>query len=202
VKYIDPDGKAFHIIAAAIIGGGLSALKAAYNGKSGREIAAAAVGGAVFGGMVAATGGLALGAQLAGGAMAGTAAYLAENVVAGNESTLGGAAISTVAGTSAVMTGKIFEKAAGMIATTISKHTENIGASDIVFSDKFSKPAYKDQVAKRGWTIEKIANAINNPLKKSSSINKATGNSVTRYYVDDVTKKIIQVADMNKDVWK
>ena len=38
----------------------------------------------------------------------------------------------------------------------------------------------------------------------------ATGNSVTRYYVDDVhyvaqddvTKKIIQVADMNKDVWK
>ena len=111
VKYTDPDGKAFHIIAAAIIGGGLSALKAAYNGKkSGREIAAAAVGGAVFGGMVAATGGLTLGAQLAGGAMAGTAAYLAENVVTENESTLGGAVISTLAGTSAVMTGKIHIK--------------------------------------------------------------------------------------------
>lgn len=70
--------------------------------------------------------------------------------------------------------------------------------------------AYKGQVEKRGWNNEKIANTINKPLKTSSGINKATGNSVTKYYIDDVhyvvqddyTKKIIQVADMNDPYWK
>ncbi|MCR5218999.1 colicin E5-related ribonuclease [Treponema sp.] len=46
--------------------------------------------------------------------------------------------------------------------------------------------------------------------KVVSLLNKATGNSVIKYYVDDVyyvvqddvTKKIIQVADMNKSNWK
>ena len=61
-------------------------------------------------------------------------------------------------------------------------NTSKLTAADIVFSDKFSKPAYKGQVAARGWTTEKIANTINNPLKISSSVNKATGNSATLYY--------------------
>jgi len=81
---------------------------------------------------------------------------------------------------------------------------------DITFSDKFSKPAYKNQVADRGWTNDSIANAINNPVKTGKSNNPYTGNEVTLYYVNDVhyvavdkgTGKVIQVADLNKADWK
>ncbi len=103
-------------------------------------------------------------------------------------------------------------KACNVISKTsnVISNTSKLTAADIVFSDKFSKPAYKGQVAARGWTTEKIANTINNPLKISSSVNKATGNSATLYYIDeihyvaqdDVTKKIIQVADLNDPNWK
>lgn len=82
-------------------------------------------------------------------------------------------------------------------------------ADDIKFSDKFSKPAYKNQITERGWTNRKIADTINNPVKTGMSVNKYTGNSVTVYYiddvhyvaVDDVTGKVIQVADLNKADW-
>ncbi|WP_162515317.1 colicin E5-related ribonuclease [Paenibacillus pinistramenti] len=81
---------------------------------------------------------------------------------------------------------------------------------DITFSDKFSKPAYKNQVADRGWTNDSIADARNNPVKIGTSKNPYTGNDVTLYYVDDVhyvavdngTGKVIQVADLNKADWK
>jgi len=59
-------------------------------------------------------------------------------------------------------------------------------ADDIKFSDKFSKPAYKNQITERGWTNRKIADTIN--------VNKYTA-------VDDVTGKVIQVADLNKADW-
>src|SRR5690606_11621880 len=52
-------------------------------------------------------------------------------------------------------------------------------ADDIKFSDKFSKPAYKNQITERGWTNRKIADTINNPVKTGTSVNKYTGNSVT-----------------------
>ena len=82
-------------------------------------------------------------------------------------------------------------------------------ADDIAFSDKFLKPQYKTQVADRGWTKEMIADTINNPVKTGTSVNKYTGNSVTVNYiddihyvaVDDVTGKVIQVADMAKPDW-
>ncbi|MEW9992787.1 colicin E5-related ribonuclease [Clostridium butyricum] len=85
-----------------------------------------------------------------------------------------------------------------------------ITAGDISFSDKFSKPQYKNQVADRGWTNESIANIRNNPYKTGTTTNKYTGNSVTLYYSDDVhyvavdngTGKVIQVADLNKADWK
>jgi len=49
----------------------------------------------------------------------------------------------------------------------------------------------------------------NNPVKTGTSVNKYTGNSFTVYYiddvhyvaVDDVTGKVIQVADLNKADW-
>ncbi|MGE7912693.1 colicin E5-related ribonuclease, partial [Lysinibacillus xylanilyticus] len=84
-----------------------------------------------------------------------------------------------------------------------------VKAEDVAFSDKFSKGKFKNQVAERGWTNEKIADAINNPVKVGESVNKATGNKVELYFVDDVhyvaidkgTGKVIQVADLNKADW-
>lgn len=69
--------------------------------------------------------------------------------------------------------------------------------------------AYNNQVTIRGWTNDKIADAINNPVKLGNSVNKYTGNSVTLYYVDDihyvavddVTNKVIQIADLRDPFW-
>lgn len=91
-----------------------------------------------------------------------------------------------------------------------SKGKGKVSAKDIVFSDKFKKPGYKNQVSERGWTNESIAKTINNPYKTDKSTNKYTGNSVTVYFknkthyvaVDDGTRKVIQVSDLNKADWK
>lgn len=110
---------------------------------------------------------------------------------------------------------KFNKPATKAVKTTTSNHTIDkpaksiVTSQDIVFSDKFSKSNYKNQVAKRGWDNDLIAQTINNPLKTSESVNKATGNPVINYYinethyvaVDKVTNKVIQVADLNKD-WK
>ena len=85
-----------------------------------------------------------------------------------------------------------------------------VTADSIVFSDKFLQPAYKRQLRKRGWTNEKIADAINYPVKTEASKNKYTGNSVTLYFVDDIhyvavdngTGKVIQVADPSRSNWR
>ena len=138
VRYIDPDGNTIHILVGAGICAAYSAVVALYGGKSGKEIAAAAVGGAVFGGMVAATGGLSLGAQLVGGAMAGTTAYLAESAVAGNEATLAGCAVSAVLGTTAVMAGKVLEKAGMEIASELNKLSNMKNAAKFFDGTKYS----------------------------------------------------------------
>jgi RHS repeat-associated protein len=91
-----------------------------------------------------------------------------------------------------------------------TKGTGKISAKDVVFSDKFKKTAYKNQVAERGWTNESIAKVINNPFKTTSAVNKYTNNSVTVYYkdkthyvaVDNGTGKVIQVSNLNKSNWK
>ena len=110
ITYTDLDGNAAHIVFAALICGGIGAIKVACDKKSGREIFSVFVGGAVFGGMVAATGGLSLGSQITGGAMAGVASYFATCSVSGHEATPEGIVVSTVAGTTCVMLGSIFEK--------------------------------------------------------------------------------------------
>lgn len=54
-----------------------------------------------------------------------------------------------------------------------------------------------------------IANARNNPVKTSKSVNRTTGNTSTLYYIDDVhyvafddvTGKVIQVADLRIPDW-
>ncbi|MBB3909357.1 RHS repeat-associated core domain-containing protein [Anoxybacteroides rupiense] len=104
----------------------------------------------------------------------------------------------------------LVKKAVGKVAKKVlRKGTGKISAKDIVFSDKFKKSKYKNQVAKRGWTKESIAKTINNPYKITKAVNKYTGNSVTVYYkdkrhyvaVDDGTGKVIQVSDLNDPYW-
>ncbi|OAB30169.1 hypothetical protein PMSD_20470 [Paenibacillus macquariensis subsp. defensor] len=90
------------------------------------------------------------------------------------------------------------------------KVVAKLSGVNITFSDKFSKPRYKNQVADRGWTNDSIAAARNNPVKTGTSKNPYTGNEAKLYYVDDVhyvavdngTGKVIQVADLGKADWK
>jgi len=120
VKYTDPNGEWAHIVVGAAIGAGVGAISAWASGASGREIVAAAVGGAVTGGMAAATCGMSLGATIAGSAMAGTAGYLAENIVAGKQATVEGGIISGASGGAAVMAGAIVDKAVGVLSNTLN----------------------------------------------------------------------------------
>ena len=135
-----------------------------------------------------------------GGVTAPLGAYL-ENVSIWANSTAA-ATGSKVITTATAVTVEIANQAAGLVG---------VQPSDIVFSDKFLKGNYKDQVTKRGWTLEKIANTLNDPYKTTSQhINKYTGNTVTYYYIDeihyvardDITEKIIQISDLTKDSWK
>ena len=96
--------------------------------------------------------------------------------------------------------------AEGMSVANKIENGVQVNADDIVFSDKFSGKNYTNQVTERGWNNELIANTINNPTQTKKSINKATGNTSTHYYlndthyvaVDDVTGKVIQIADLTK----
>lgn len=52
-------------------------------------------------------------------------------------------------------------------------------------------------MAERGWTNEKIADAINNPVKVGESVNKATDNKVKLYFIDDVHYVAVDTATGN-----
>lgn len=101
--------------------------------------------------------------------------------------------------------GLLFSKGSGS-----PKGAGKISGKDIVFSDKFKKTAYENQVTERGWTNESIVDVINKPYKTASAVNKYTKNSVTVYFkdkthyvaVDNGTGKVIQVSDLNKLNWK
>ncbi len=91
LKYVDPTGESA-TLAGAVIGGvagaGSALVRGALSGQmpSGREVAAAAAGGAVYGGMMGSvidTGGATLPTVLGAGALAGVAATAAQNAVLG-----------------------------------------------------------------------------------------------------------------------
>ena len=48
----------------------------------------------------------------------------------------------------------------------------------------------------RGWTRQAIDNALQNPLKTGSTINRATGNSATAYFVSQ--NQYVVVDDVNR----
>ena len=75
VKFVDPNGKVAWIAVGAFAGGLINAGIAAYQGKSAREIAGAAVSGAVNGALIAS------GAGLVTTAVGGTIASLGETLI-------------------------------------------------------------------------------------------------------------------------
>jgi RHS repeat-associated protein len=100
IRYEDPDGRSA-TAAGAIIGAVIGAGTAAIQGKSGREIFAAGVGGAVQGavfGSVIDSGGATLGVLIAAGSLSGTAGRVVENAINGHSTTVEDAVISGVGG--------------------------------------------------------------------------------------------------------
>ena len=84
MKFVDPDGNFVNIAAAgcgALLGAGTGAVIALASGSSGREIAAAAIGGAVSGAFAGFTLGGSVAAQAIGSVAIGAASSVAGNLV-------------------------------------------------------------------------------------------------------------------------
>lgn len=85
-------------------------------------------------------------------------------------------------------------------ADNVIKSTDNaIRNTTAKITDKI-----KDQMIERGWNPEKIQDVLSNPFTTRESVNKATNNPATAYYmqnghyvvVDDVTEDIIQISNL------
>ncbi|MBF0779018.1 colicin E5-related ribonuclease, partial [Streptococcus cuniculi] len=88
--------------------------------------------------------------------------------------------------------------------------SQSVTADDIIYSDKFKKGDYVNQVSRRGWDNQMIADTINNPVKTTKGYNSYTNSSVTNYYIDDIhyvavddsNGKVIQIADLGDSGWR
>ncbi|ONK25403.1 hypothetical protein BVE84_10245, partial [Streptococcus azizii] len=88
--------------------------------------------------------------------------------------------------------------------------SQSVTADDIIFSDKFKKGNYVNQVSQRGWNNQMIADTINNPVKTTKGYNSYTKSGVTNFYIDDIhyvavddsNGKVIQIADLAKTNWR
>ena len=139
--------------------------------------------------------------------------YIRDEIYNGDEKAYEtGKFITTISGIVLTGAAAIAYTAAMSAATATATGSTSVLTSEAVqFSDKFYKSGYIDQVARRGWTSEMIANTFNNPVKiVTGFVNSATGNSATYYYIDeihyvafdDITGKVIQVADLLDSLWK
>jgi len=143
--YKDPDGKFWHIIGGAaiggLIGGGFELGKQLMNGEkvNWSEVGGATLKGAIIGGVAAATGGAAgLGTQMIVGGIAGGVGVVADKVVQGKKVTSGdvgiGMASGAVGGAVANGVGKLIEKATNkmvIVATTVSGQKSAEGVKKI-----------------------------------------------------------------------
>ena len=92
-----------------------------------KHITAAAVGGAITGGLAAATCGMSLGAQITGSAMAGTAGYCAEKLVAREQGTATGMTSAAIGGAAGAMTGVVISGLTPKIASGFPKTASSKG---------------------------------------------------------------------------
>ena len=125
VKFVDPDGQWVHIAVGAAIGATINGAYALSSEKSWPEVGAAALGGAVAGGIVAATGGLGSGALasaglgIVGGATGGALGNITEqgvNVALGNQLEFDSKEIKNSA-----LVGAIFEGIGGAFSGVVDK---------------------------------------------------------------------------------
>jgi hypothetical protein len=158
VKYTDPDGEVINLAAAgfgAAFGGAAGAAIAFAQGKSGREIVAAAVGGAVTGGMAGLTMGGSLVVSLAAGGLASTAGYMASNVVKGENHTVEGTATSFVYGAAGEMAGqtigKLGEIATGTVNRSYTNYIQNTNTSSVQPLETTFKETYNKIDTNARW---------------------------------------------------
>ncbi|MBP7610712.1 MAG: RHS repeat-associated core domain-containing protein, partial [Steroidobacteraceae bacterium] len=115
IAMVDRDGESA-TVAGAPIGGAIGGGMALVQGKSWREVGAAAAGGAVAGAMMGSvidTGGASLGVMVAAGALSGAAGGLVEDTINGQQTSAGDIALDSAAGAAGVMLGSAVGAATG-----------------------------------------------------------------------------------------
>ena len=166
VKFIDPNGKVAWIAVGAFAGGLINAGIAAYQGKPAREIAGAALSGAVSGALIAS------GAGFVATAAGGTVASLGETLIGKGHINKRDIAESVVSnGVSAGIgtgVGKIIEKR----ATKLTAKVANKYASSVV-RQAFRKEVKSEIKRTLGTTSEKYAKQLaNRMVNRRVSVNR------------------------------
>jgi RHS repeat-associated protein len=138
LKYVDPDGESA-TLAGALLGGLIGGGSALIQGKSWREVGAAAAGGAVAGAMMGSvvdTGGASLPLLLAAGGLSGAAGGSVERVLLGKPTTARDIAVDATAGTAGIMMGAAIGKFAsgivGEVESSVGKKLTNLAIRDDV----------------------------------------------------------------------
>ena len=119
---VDPEGEIWHIVGGAVVGAVLEGGSALIQGKTGKEIAAAAVRGAIEGGVVAATGGAGLMVGIISNAGASVVGSAVEQVIA-NDGDIDVKVVgrdALVSGGLSLVTGKTSEALKKAVEKTVS----------------------------------------------------------------------------------
>jgi filamentous hemagglutinin len=204
-EYTDPYGKAINVASAVIgaaVGGVIGAGVTIWKGGSVRDVAAAAVGGAVTGGLADFTMGGSVAVGLGGSALAGMAGYTASNLVSGNETTIDGLALSGASGAAGYATGEIIGY--GLAKLTEGKFSFSVGEH------------ISSSMEKRGWTTDSIERTLNKPariMKAQDTRNLGNGlrmNDPATAYINkdgsyvvrnNRTGDIVQISNRNDSNW-
>ena len=161
VKYVDPDGNFAHIVVGAVIGATITGAYTLYQGGSWSQVGAAALGGAVAGGITATTGGLASGLSLGidsnimasagigaiGGAVGSVAGNLTEqgiNIAVGNQEELNMQDITESAKIGAIL-GGIGGAVSGTISGMFKKMLDRLPAK---YNDTGLRKLIRNEIAK------------------------------------------------------
>jgi hypothetical protein len=99
---------------------------------------------------------------------------------------------------------RVWHSVVSLVDTAVFVTVRLFGGDVAYYGDKIA-----NQMPKRGWSEEDMRQTLSHPADTAKTINKATGNSATKYYNseghyivrDDVTDEIIQVSNRNDSHW-
>jgi len=166
VKFIDPNGKVAWIAVGAFAGGLINAGIAAYQGKSAREIAGAALSGAVSGALIAS------GAGFMATAAGGTVASLGETLIGKGHINKRDIAESVVSNVVSAGIGTGVGKIIGKGATKLTAKVANKYASSVV-RQAFRKEVKSEIKRTLGTTSGKYAKQLaNRMVNRRVSVNR------------------------------